>query len=45
MQDIFLPEYKLLIGGKGTGKTFFYKALQNKKFVDALLSRGNLKKI
>ena len=23
MQDIFLPEYKLLIGGKGTGKTFF----------------------
>ena len=40
MQDIFLPEYKLLIGGKGTGKTYFYKALQNKKFVDALLFRA-----
>lgn len=43
MQDIFLPEYKLLIGGKGTGKTFFYKALQNNKFVDALLSRAEKK--
>lgn len=40
MQDIFLPEYRLLIGGKGTGKTYFYKALQNQKFVSALLSRA-----
>ncbi|RYH28616.1 hypothetical protein EV018_27630, partial [Citrobacter freundii] len=29
MQDLFLPEYKILLGGKGTGKTAFYKALQN----------------
>lgn len=43
MQDIFLPEYKLLIGGKGTGKTFFYKALQNKRFTEALLSRAEKK--
>ena len=43
MQDIFLPEYKLLIGGKGTGKTYFYKALRNNTFVDALLSRAEKK--
>ncbi|XZW32917.1 tyrosine-protein kinase family protein [Acinetobacter baumannii] len=40
MQDIFLPEYKFLIGGKGTGKTYFYKALQNKNFVNGLLQRA-----
>ncbi|MDT7047886.1 KGGVGR-motif variant AAA ATPase [Providencia stuartii] len=43
MQDIFLPEYKLLIGGKGTGKTFFYRALQNERFKEALLSRAEKK--
>ena len=43
MQDIFLPEYKLLLGGKGTGKTFFYKALQNTQFVEALISRAERK--
>lgn len=40
MQDIFLPEYKFLIGGKGTGKTYFYKALQNENFVNGLLQRA-----
>lgn len=40
MQDIFLPEYKFLIGGKGTGKTYFYKALQNTNFVNGLLQRA-----
>jgi len=44
MQDIFLPEYKLLIGGKGTGKTFFYKALQEQHFVNALISRAEKEK-
>lgn len=40
MQDIFLPEFKFLIGGKGTGKTHFYKALQNENFVKGLLQRA-----
>ncbi len=44
MQDIFLYEYKFLIGGKGTGKTYFYKALQNRNFVDALLIRSEKKR-
>lgn len=40
MQDLFLPEYKILLGGKGTGKTAFYKALQNESFFDLLIKRA-----
>ena len=40
MQDLFLPEYKILLGGKGTGKTSFYKALQNKDFFEVLTQRA-----
>ena len=43
MQDLFLPEYKILLGGKGTGKTSFYKALQNKDFFDVLTQRAEKK--
>lgn len=43
MQDLFLPEYKILLGGKGTGKTSFYKALQEKNFFDALTLRAEKK--
>jgi cellulose biosynthesis protein BcsQ len=40
MQDLFLPEYKILLGGKGTGKTAFYKALQNDSFFNLLIKRA-----
>ncbi|MEQ9831706.1 ParA family protein [Pectobacterium versatile] len=40
MQDLFLPEYKILLGGKGTGKTAFYKALQNEQFFNILIRRA-----
>ncbi|EIY5007553.1 AAA family ATPase [Klebsiella quasipneumoniae] len=40
MQDLFLPEYKILLGGKGTGKTAFYKALQNDIFFNLLVKRA-----
>ncbi|MCI2286009.1 hypothetical protein L3081_24605 [Colwellia sp. MSW7] len=43
MQDLFLPEYKILLGGKGTGKTSFYKALQQKNFFDVLTQRAEKK--
>lgn len=40
MQDLFLPEYKILLGGKGTGKTAFYRALQNDIFFNILVKRS-----
>jgi len=43
MQDLFLPEYKILIGGKGTGKTAFYKALQDETFFSMLIKRAEKK--
>ncbi|RPF00879.1 KGGVGR-motif variant AAA ATPase [Vibrio crassostreae] len=43
MQDLFLPEYKILLGGKGTGKTAFYKALQEKSFFEVLTKRAEKK--
>lgn len=43
MQDLFLPEYKILLGGKGTGKTSFYKALQYKDFFEVLTQRAEKK--
>jgi hypothetical protein len=43
MQDLFLPEYRILLGGKGTGKTSFYKALQHKSFFDVLTLRAEKK--
>lgn len=43
MEDIFNFDKLLLIGGKGTGKTAFYKALTNNKFVDNLKNKANKK--
>lgn len=40
MQDLFLPENKILLGGKGTGKTTFYRALQNENFFNVLINRS-----
>ena len=43
MQDLFLPENKILLGGKGTGKTTFYRALRDKKFFDVLIEKSQNK--
>lgn len=43
MQDLLLPEFKILLGGKGTGKTAFYKALQDRNFFDMLIDRAEKK--
>ncbi|SHF84480.1 MinD-like ATPase involved in chromosome partitioning or flagellar assembly [Marinomonas polaris DSM 16579] len=43
MHDLFLPEYKILLGGKGTGKTAFYKALQDDTFFELLVIRAEKK--
>lgn len=40
MQDIFLSDRKILLGGKGTGKTEFYKALQEANFFDLLIKKA-----
>jgi MinD-like ATPase involved in chromosome partitioning or flagellar assembly len=40
MHDLFLSEYKVLLGGKGTGKTAFYRALQDKGFFEMLIKRS-----
>lgn len=40
MEDIFNNEKFLLLGGKGTGKTVFYRALTEESFFDSLLRRA-----
>ena len=41
MEDVFHTNKFLLIGGKGTGKTSFYKALQEVNFVTSLQKKAN----
>ena len=43
MQDLFLPENKILLGGKGTGKTTFYRALRDREFFDVLIEKSQNK--
>lgn len=43
MEDIFNFDKFLLLGGKGTGKTAFYRAMQNGLFFDKLLDRARKK--
>jgi MinD-like ATPase involved in chromosome partitioning or flagellar assembly len=40
MQDLFMPERRILLGGKGTGKTTFYRALQNEDFFKVLIKKS-----
>ena len=40
MEDIFNQDKFLLLGGKGTGKTAFYRALTDESFFDNLLRRA-----
>ncbi len=40
MEDFLIPEKSILLGDKGTGKTAFYKALQNKSFFEMLVKKG-----
>ena len=40
MHDLFLNDYKVLLGGKGTGKTAFYRALQDQSFFNMLIKRS-----
>ncbi len=42
MYNIFQKKHFLLIGSKGTGKTFLYKALQNEKFMMKLKSKAQI---
>jgi MinD-like ATPase involved in chromosome partitioning or flagellar assembly len=39
MEDFLIPEKSILLGDKGTGKTAFYKALQNKSFFQMLVKK------
>ena len=45
MEDIFNFDKFLLIGTKGTGKTAFYLALKNVKFVENLTKKANKKRL
>jgi hypothetical protein len=40
MEDFLIPEKSILLGDKGTGKTAFYKALQNKDFFSRLVAKS-----
>ncbi len=43
MEDFFIPEKTILLGDKGTGKTAFYKALQNEHFFQKLQEKSQKK--
>lgn len=43
MESLFIPEKAILLGDKGTGKTAFYKALQNNDFFDRLVVKSQKK--
>ena len=45
MEDFLIPEKSILLGDKGTGKTAFYKALQNKYFFKRLVEKSQKKHI
>lgn len=41
MEDLFNPNKILVIGNKGTGKTYIYRSLKEKDIVDVLKKRAN----
>lgn len=41
MEDLFNPNKILIIGNKGTGKTYIYRSLREKEIVDELKKRAN----
>ena len=41
MEDLFNPEKFLVIGAKGTGKSYIYQSLDNTRVVQALRERAN----
>lgn len=41
MEDIFNPDKLILLGGKGTGKTYLYKAFGSDLFIKQLKERAN----
>jgi len=41
MEDIFSNNKYLIVGGKGTGKTLFYKALEDEVFLQSLKNKAN----
>lgn len=41
MEDIFDVNRFLILGSKGTGKTYFYRALENKEFLEHLQRKAN----
>lgn len=41
MNDLFNIDKVLILGGKGTGKSYIYNALKNRKIVEELKSRAN----
>ena len=43
MEDLFIQEKVILLGDKGTGKTAFYKALQNDFFFSRIVERSQKK--
>jgi len=44
MYDIFNTNKFLFIGGKGTGKTYLYRAFRDEKFVEKLRLKANVQK-
>jgi cellulose biosynthesis protein BcsQ len=41
MEDLFNPNKILIIGNKGTGKTYIYRSLKEKEIVEELKNRAN----
>lgn len=41
MEDLFNPDKILVLGNKGTGKSYIYRSLREKKIVSALQKRAN----
>lgn len=41
MEDLFNPDKFLVLGNKGTGKTYIYRSLANEKIVNELRRRAN----
>ena len=41
MEDLFNPDKILVLGNKGTGKSYIYRSLREKSIVNALQKRAN----
>lgn len=45
MEDLFNPDKILVLGNKGTGKSYIYRSLREKSIVNALQERANKKSL